>query len=66
MVAATGWTWDEALDGLTAPRYLALRAEWRRRPPAHWLLAAALRYREPDGKTSNRRPSIAELQAALI
>jgi hypothetical protein len=66
VVAATGWTWDQALDGLTVPRFLALRAEWRRRPPAHWLLAAALRPREPEAITTGRPPSIAELQAALV
>jgi hypothetical protein len=64
-VAATGWSWDEALDGLTLPRLRALRAEWRRRPPAHWLLAAAMRYQEPGAASPARRPSAAELQAAL-
>ena len=48
VVSNTGWSWDEALDQLTMPRLLALRAEWRRNPPVHWLVAAALKYREPD------------------
>jgi len=65
VVGVTGWTWDEALDGLTVPRFLALRAEWRRRPPASWLLAAAYRYRAPDVEPSAKAPSIAELRAAL-
>jgi hypothetical protein len=65
-VAATGWTWDQALDGLTVPRFLALRAEWRRRPPAHWLLAAALRFKEPEPASPQSRPSVVELQAALF
>jgi hypothetical protein len=65
VVAATGWTWDQTLDGLTTPRYLALRAEWRRRPPAHWSIAAALGYREPGTAATAARPSIAELQTAL-
>ena len=38
----------QALDQLTMPRFLALRAEWRRNPPVHWLVAAALKYRAPD------------------
>ncbi len=54
VVANTGWTWDEALDGLTVPRYLALVAEWRARPPAHWLIAAALQYRPPRGRGARR------------
>jgi len=48
VVANTGWTWDQALDQLTMPRFLALRAEWRRNPPAHWLVAASLKYRPPN------------------
>jgi len=65
VVAATGWTWDEALDGLTVPRFLALREEWRHRPPAHWLLSATFRAREPEGSSPDRRPTVAELRAAL-
>jgi len=60
-----GWTWDEALDQLTMPRFLALRAEWRRNPPVHWLVAAALKYREPKDDAPPRQPSIAELKAAF-
>jgi hypothetical protein len=47
------------------PRFLALRAQWRRHPPAAWLLAAAFRYRAPDADPDAKRPSVAELQAAL-
>jgi hypothetical protein len=50
---------------MTIPRFVALRAEWRRRPPAHWLLAAALGYGERETASPRRRPSIAELRAAL-
>jgi hypothetical protein len=50
---------------MTVPRFMALRAEWRRRPPAHWLLAAVLRYNEPHQTTPQRRPSVAELRTAL-
>lgn len=66
-MANTGWTWDEALDTLTTPRFLALQAEWRRRPPAHWLLAALLRYQAPGATPEQlaRQPSLAELKAAL-
>lgn len=67
VVANTGWTWDEALDGLTTPRYLALVAEWRARPPAHWLIAAALRYRAPEAGTTKSAdaPTVAALRAAF-
>ncbi|MGD0641979.1 MAG: hypothetical protein ABSC22_14625 [Roseiarcus sp.] len=67
VVANTGWTWDQALDGLTMPRFLALAAEWRVNPPAHWLLAAALKYRPPDrdAKAPARQPTVAELKAAF-
>jgi hypothetical protein len=51
---------------MTIPRFLALRAEWRRRPPAHWLLAAALRFGERDAPSAQRQPSVAELQTALF
>jgi len=47
------------------PRFLALRAEWRRNPPVHWLVAAALKYREPTGEISSRAPTIAALKAAF-
>jgi hypothetical protein len=64
-VTNLGWSWDQALDELTVPRFLALQAEWRRNPPAHWLLAAALAYR-PHGETKPaRQPTIAELKSAL-
>jgi hypothetical protein len=48
------------------PRFLALRAEWRRNPPVHWLVAAALKYREPNDEDSGaRQPTIAALKAAF-
>jgi hypothetical protein len=47
------------------PRFLALQAEWRRRPPAHWLLAAALKYRPQGELEPTRQPTITELKAAL-
>jgi hypothetical protein len=48
------------------PRFLALRAEWRRNPPVHWLVAAALKYREPNGEDSRPcQPTIAALKAAF-
>jgi hypothetical protein len=50
---------------LTVPRLLALQAEWRRHPPAHWLVAAALKYKPPEETPLSRQPTIAELKAAL-
>jgi hypothetical protein len=49
------------------PRFLALAAEWRVNPPAHWLLAAALKYRATvgDAHTPARQPTVAELKAAF-
>jgi hypothetical protein len=48
------------------PRYLALVEEWRANPPAHWLVAAALKYREPKRSTEERRqPTVAEMSAAF-
>jgi hypothetical protein len=47
------------------PRYLALQTEWRRSPPAHWLVAAALKYRAPTEGVTTRQPTIAELKATL-
>jgi hypothetical protein len=64
-VSNTGWSWDEALDQLTMPRFIALRAEWRRNPPIHWLVAAALKYRPPEDEAQARQPTIAELRAAF-
>jgi hypothetical protein len=64
-VANLGWTWDQALDQLTVPRYLALVAEWRRSPPVHWLVATALNYKSPGEPSPSRQPMIAELKAAL-
>ena len=65
MVANTGWTWDEALDQLTTPRFLALAAEWRRNPPTHWLVASTLGYRPPGAAAPSRHATIAELKAAF-
>ena len=56
VVANLGWSWDEALDRLTVPRFLALQAEWRRHPPAHWLVAAALKY-QPPGEPAGAAPA---------
>ena len=65
VVANLGWSWDEALDQLTVPRFLALQAEWRRHPPIHWLVAAALKYR-PEGEAAARtQPTMAELKATF-
>jgi len=49
------------------PRYLALAAEWRINPPAHWLIAAALRYRPADRDVMSpaRQPTVAEVKAAF-
>jgi hypothetical protein len=47
------------------PRFLALHAEWRRNPPAHWLIAAALKYRPPGEAATPRQPTIAELKATF-
>jgi hypothetical protein len=48
------------------PRYLALQAEWRARPPAHWLLAGALKYRAPDSAPApSRQPTFDEMRAAF-
>jgi hypothetical protein len=45
------------------PRFVALQAEWRRRPPA--LLAAALKYRAPSEPRLGRQLTIVELKAAF-
>jgi hypothetical protein len=47
------------------PRFLALQAEWRRNPPAHWLLAAAFGYRPKGDLAPARQATMAELKAAL-
>jgi hypothetical protein len=47
------------------PRFLALQAEWRRHPPSHWLVAAALKYKPPDEKARGRQASMAELKTAF-
>jgi hypothetical protein len=49
------------------PRYRALVAEWRARPPAHWLFAAALHYRphEAAALAETRAPTVAALRAAF-
>jgi len=65
VVTVTGWTWDQALDTLTVPRFLALREHWRLRPPAHWLLAWAFRYSPKTAEPAPARPSVRELEAML-
>jgi hypothetical protein len=64
-VANLGWSWDRALDELTVPRFLALHAEWRRNPPVHWLLAAALGHRPRGEVEATHQATIAELKTAL-
>lgn len=65
MVANTGWTWENALDNLTLPRFLALREQWREHPPTHWLVAAAMNYRAPNKALSTAQPSVKQLEAML-
>jgi len=50
---------------LTVPRFQALQAEWRRHPPTHWLLAAALKYKSPGEPAAPRQSTAAELKAAF-
>jgi hypothetical protein len=47
------------------PRFLALHAEWKRNPPVHWLIAAALKYRPPGDAQPTRQPTVAELKATF-
>jgi len=42
-----------------------LQAEWRRHPPIHWLIAAALKYRPPGEAAAQIQPTMAELKAAF-
>jgi len=42
-----------------------LQAEWRRHPPAHWLIAAALKYKPPGETLKQSQPTAAELKAAF-
>jgi len=50
---------------LTLPRLIALQAEWRARPPAHWLLASALHYRAPGAGAALRQTSVAQFLATF-
>lgn len=66
IAATTGWTWTQVLDEMTTPRYLAMKNEWRRSPPAHWLLAALLKYRSPDQEASAAAaPTVEALKTAF-
>ena len=49
------------------PRLAALQAEWRAYPPAHWLIAAALKYRprEKAAEAAAPQPTMMQLKAAL-
>ena len=48
MAANTGWPFETVLDQMSFDRLKALEAEWKRRPPAHWLIAPFLGYKPPD------------------
>jgi hypothetical protein len=53
---------------MTFDRLAALQAEWRRRPPAHWLIASYLKYKPPaevSAKPADRMGghTIAELRS---
>ena len=66
VVANTGWTWDEALDQLTVPRFLALQAEWRAIRPRIGLSPPRSDIaRRGDRRPRARQPTIAELKAAF-
>jgi len=45
------------------PRFLALQAEWRRRPPTRWLVAAALKYQSPAAASARTAPTINDLKS---
>jgi hypothetical protein len=49
------------------PRLAALQSEWRVHPPAHWLIAAALKYRPPANSVPAvaGQPTIAQMRAAF-
>lgn len=49
---------------MTIPRYLALRAHWRRFPRPEWLIAAYLGFKGPQEETPPRWSRAAGLQAA--
>ena len=51
VAANTGWTFETILDQMTFPRLDALKAEWKIRPPAHWLIAEYLGYRPTEEKS---------------
>jgi hypothetical protein len=63
VVANTGWTWEDALDNLTLPRFLALREQWREHPPTHWLVAAAMNFRPPGRTGLTTQPSVKQIEA---
>ena len=43
----TGWGFEQVLDEMNDDRFRALREQWRRQPPAHWLIAAFVGYKPP-------------------
>ncbi len=45
-------------------RLAALEAEWKRRPPVHWLIAPFLGYKPPDEEDS--QPMTPEAARALM
>ena len=49
------------------PRLVALQAEWCANPPAHWLIAAMVKYRPPQTDNGERpETTIAAIQAAFL
>jgi hypothetical protein len=52
IATACGYGWP-LIDEMTIPQYLELAAYWRKYPPAHLLLRAALGYKANEPRTSD-------------
>jgi hypothetical protein len=68
---ATGWTWEYVMDTMTIPRYEIIKAEWRRNPPVHHLVAAAIGYKAPGeqsprtSESDDHASGVAEIQGSF-
>lgn len=62
--ANLGWTVDEVLDQMTFDLWSAFLDEWKVRPPAHWLVAAYLKYEAPQERPHMDAAAAAEFLRA--
>lgn len=61
MTALPGTKWEDWEEQLTVPRLTALRKEWERNPPVHFLVASFVGYKKPAEEEDQKLEDLFQL-----